>query len=466
MGDYVAEDMDDDGRPKRTGTFWTASAHIVTAVIGSGVLSLAWSMAKLGWVAGPIALVAFALITYFTSLLLADSYRSPSATGACSKRNYTYKEAVRSSLGETHTKLCAIVQYTNLVGITIGYTITSSISMVAIVRSNCFHMKGHQDSCHTSTFPFILLFGAMQVFLSQIPTFSKLWWLSIVAAVMSFSYSSIGVALGIAQAVSEGGHVEGTAGGLIFSSDKPQLKNIWPVFQALGNIAFAYSYSTILIEIQDTIKSPPAENRTMKKANLMGVSITTIFYMLCGCIGYAVFGADAPGNLLTGFGEPYWLVDIANACVVVHLVGAYQVFAQPVFAFVEERVSASYPKNQIINKSYPISLWCQGPTYNLNVFRLMWRTAFVMFTTLASMLLPFFNDILGVLGALAFWPLTVYFPVEMHITQSKTQKWSLKWLLLQGVSLFCLLISVAALVGSIDGVVENLKKYKPFQMHS
>lgn len=143
-----------------------------------------------------------------------------------------------------------------------------------------------------------------------------------------------------------------------------------------------------------------------------------------------------------------------------------QVFGQPVFAFVEERVSASYPKNQIINKSYPISLWCQGPTYNLNLFRLMWRTAFLMFTTLASMLLPFFNDILGVLGALAFWPLTVYFPVEMHITRSKTQKWSLKWLLLQGVSLFCLLISVAALVGSIDGVVENLKKYKPFQMHS
>ncbi|KAJ7002767.1 hypothetical protein NC653_008084 [Populus alba x Populus x berolinensis] len=33
--------FDDDGRPKRTGTVWTASAHIITAVIGSGVLSLA-----------------------------------------------------------------------------------------------------------------------------------------------------------------------------------------------------------------------------------------------------------------------------------------------------------------------------------------------------------------------------------------------------------------------------------------
>ncbi|CAI0459877.1 unnamed protein product, partial [Linum tenue] len=31
----------------------TASAHIITTVIGSGVLSLAWAIAQLGWVVGP-----------------------------------------------------------------------------------------------------------------------------------------------------------------------------------------------------------------------------------------------------------------------------------------------------------------------------------------------------------------------------------------------------------------------------
>jgi amino acid permease len=65
----------------------------------------------------------------------------------------------------------------------------------------------------------------------------------------------------------------------------------------------------------------------MKKATLVGVSTTTVFYMLSGCVGYAAFGNSAPGNILTGFGlyNPYWLVDFANICVVVHLVGAYQV---------------------------------------------------------------------------------------------------------------------------------------------
>ncbi|RZC84824.1 hypothetical protein C5167_047609 [Papaver somniferum] len=48
---------EDDGRPRRTGNIWTCNAHIITGVIRSGVLSLAWSTAQLGWIAGPISMV-------------------------------------------------------------------------------------------------------------------------------------------------------------------------------------------------------------------------------------------------------------------------------------------------------------------------------------------------------------------------------------------------------------------------
>jgi hypothetical protein len=45
----------------------------------------------------------------------------------------------------------------------------------------------------------MIMFGITEILLSQIPDFDQIWWLSIVAAVMSFTYSSIGLALGIAQ---------------------------------------------------------------------------------------------------------------------------------------------------------------------------------------------------------------------------------------------------------------------------
>lgn len=50
-----------------------------------------------------------------------------------------------------------------------------------------------------SSNPYMILFGVMEIFLSQIPDFDQIWWLSIVAAVMSFTYSAIGLALGIVQ---------------------------------------------------------------------------------------------------------------------------------------------------------------------------------------------------------------------------------------------------------------------------
>lgn len=79
--------------------------------------------------------------------------------------------------------------------------------------------------------------------------------------------------------------------------------------------------------LQDTLKSSPPETQVMKKACAIGVSVTTVFYVLCGIMGYLAFGNKAPGNFLTGFGfyEPFWLVDFANACIVLHLIGAYQV---------------------------------------------------------------------------------------------------------------------------------------------
>ncbi|MFS7898862.1 putative amino acid transporter, transmembrane domain-containing protein [Helianthus anomalus] len=52
-------------------TVWTTSAHIITVVIGSGVLSLAWATAQLGWIAGPTVLFLFSFVTYYTSCLLA-----------------------------------------------------------------------------------------------------------------------------------------------------------------------------------------------------------------------------------------------------------------------------------------------------------------------------------------------------------------------------------------------------------
>ncbi|KAF6138188.1 hypothetical protein GIB67_011028 [Kingdonia uniflora] len=106
--------------------------------------------------------------------------------------------------------------------------------------------------------------------------------------------------------------------------------------------------------LMDTLKSTPAENRTMKKASIIAISVTTFFYICCGCIVYAAI----PGNLFAGFGfyEPFWLLDFANACIVVFLVGGYQVISQPMFAFMEGWLAEKFLYNGFINKFYTIKI--------------------------------------------------------------------------------------------------------------
>ncbi|KAL0301027.1 UNVERIFIED_CONTAM: putative amino acid permease 7 [Sesamum radiatum] len=336
----------DNSATKRTGTIWTAVAHIITGVIGSGVLSLAWSMAQLGWIAGPFLMLFFAFITLVSTFLLCDCYRSPDPEYG-PIRNRSYTDAVRLYLGD--------------------------------------------------------------------------------------------------------GVVQGSIDGLSASSGTQKL---WLVSQALGDIAFAYPYSMIVLNIQDTLRSPPPESETMKQASVVSVCITTFFYLSCGGFGYAAFGDQTPGNLLTGFGfyEPYWLIDFANACIVLHLVGGYQVYSQPVFAVADKWFAERLPDSTFVHKHYTLKLPIL-PALELNVQRVCFRTAYVVSTTAVAMMFPYFNQVLGVLGALNFWPLSIYFPVEMWLRQRNIRGWTPTWILLRSFSILCFVLTMFALVGSIQGLV-------------
>ncbi|EEF28658.1 amino acid transporter, putative [Ricinus communis] len=434
---------------ERTGTLWTAVAHIITGVIGSGVLSLAWSMAQLGWIAGPLTMMCFALVTLLSTYLLCDCYRFPHPELGPS-RNRSYLQAVDVSLGKKASWICGIFVELSLYGTGIAYTITSAISMRAIRKSNCYHKEGHSAACEFSDTSYMLIFGAFQIIVSQIPDFHNMEWLSILAAVMSFTYSSIGFGLGLAQVI-ENGYAMGSITGVSASSAADK---VWNISQALGDIAFAYPYSLILLEIQDTLKSPPTENETMRKASTIALVVTTFFYLCCGAFGYAAFGEDTPGNLLTGFGfyEPYWLIDFANACIVLHLVGGYQVYSQPVFATIEKWFAERHPASRFINNNYSLKLPLL-PAFGLNAFRICFRTLYVVSTTAISMIFPYFNQVIGLLGALNFWPLTIYFPVEMYFRQRNIEAWTIKWIMLRAFSIVVFLVAAIALVGSVEGVI-------------
>lgn len=81
------------------------------------------------------------------------------------------------------------------------------------------------------------------------------------------------------------------------------------------------------------------------------------------------------------------------------------------------------------------------------------------------MIFPFFNDIVGLLGAGGFWPLTVYFPTEMYMAHQKIKRFSPTWICLKMLTWVCLIVSLGAAAGSVQGLVKSVMSYKPFHTH-
>ncbi|EEC83579.1 hypothetical protein OsI_29240 [Oryza sativa Indica Group] len=110
------------------------------------------------------------------------------------------------------------------------------------------------------------------------------------------------------------GGIHGSLTGISIGVGVSSTQKVWRSLQAFGDIAFAYS-SNILIEIQ--------VRHDQGAATIGGEGDEE-----CN-------EAERGDDNGFGFYESFWLLDVANVSIVVHLVGAYQVFIQPIFVFVK-----------------------------------------------------------------------------------------------------------------------------------
>lgn len=140
-------------------------------------------------------------------------------------------------------------------------------------------------------------------------------------------------------------------------------------------------------------------------------------------------------------------------------------YGQPIYAKYEGWLANKWPDSSFFHTVYTIEIpLIKGRAIRFTMCKLVLRTVFVVLTTLISLMLPFFNAILGLLGAVAFWPLTVYYPVTVYIAQTKIKRGQGKWVVLQCLSMVALLISLLAAIGSVADITGRLKHVTIFKI--
>ncbi|KAK4782162.1 hypothetical protein SAY86_016264 [Trapa natans] len=160
-------------------------------------------------------------------------------------------------------------------------------------------------------------------------------------------------------------------------------------------------------------------------------------------------GSDLSSKLMAAFTA---LGDIAYSYPFALILLEIEVYTQAAFGTAERWFAEKFPASWLLDDSYSIKLPLLS-TLRTNYFRLSFRTVYVASATGTSIFFPYFNSVLGVLGSVFFWPLVIYFPVEMYSVQMRIQAWSREWILLRAFSFLGLAITVLGTIGSLEELV-------------
>ncbi|KAF8028277.1 hypothetical protein BT93_E1014 [Corymbia citriodora subsp. variegata] len=316
------------------------------------------------------------------------------------------------------------------VGANIVYMVTGGKSLKKFHDTVCLSCK------KLKTTYFILIFASVHFVLSHLPNFNSISGVSLTAAVMSVSYSTIAWGASVDKGVQPGvqySYKSSSTAGKVFN-----------FFSALGDVAFAYAGHNIILEIQATIPSTPEQpsKGPMWRGVIFAYIIVAFCYFPAALIGYWMFGNSVDEDILITLEKPKWLIAMANIFVVIHFIGGYQIYAMPVFDMIE---------TVLVKKLH------FKPS---RMLRFVARTAYVAFTMFVAITIPFFGPLLSFFGGFASAPTTYFLPCIIWLIIYKPKKFSLSWWANWVCIILGVLLMILAPIGGLRQIIIKAKTYK------
>lgn len=437
---------------KRTSGWADVVYHSITAMIGAGVLGLPATFAHLGYAGGALFLAFSLWVSWYTYVLLVQMHEVPDLAGKGGVRRLDrYDQLAAYVLGERRGKLVLLpFQLAVLVGIAVTYTVVGGDSLAAFAAALSFTRFGKWF--------WYLVFGGLQLVLSLLPSFDDLRWVSALGALMSALYC--GIAVGTSASVMPDANVSYNP----MAVERSPVERLFGVFNALSAVFFAFGGHNVSLEVQATIAvdqygdgrsgAPVSSVPGMLKGVLITFVITGLCYFSVAILGFHAFGVAVPDNVLAAFAHDagragsaaHILVTAANLMVVAHVAAAYQVYTQPVYNLVEERLGRARVRGV-------------PPPPGLAT---MLRLVYVCAITLVALLVPFFGSLMGLVGSVGITPTTFTLPPLFWIMLTKPPRWSRAWLVNWGMVWSTALIGLLGAAGSVYSIVLNWSTFKLF----
>ncbi|CAN6336664.1 unnamed protein product [Urochloa humidicola] len=418
------------------GTWWHAGFHLTTAIVGPTVLTLPYALRGMGWGLGLAALTAVFAVTLYAYFLVSRVLDHCEARG---RRHIRFRELAADVLGSGWAfYLVVSVQTAINAGVTTG-SILLAADCLQIMYSN---LAPHGP---LKLYHFIIIVAVVLAFLSQLPSFHSLRHINLGSLILSFGYTILVSAACIRAGVSSNPPAKD------YSLSSSKSEKTFNAFLSISILASVFG-NGILPEIQATL-APPAAGKMMKALVLCYAVIFFTFY--CPAItGYWAFGNQVQSNVLQSLMPdegpslaPTWLLGLTVVLVLLQLLAIALVYSQVAYEIMEKS-SADAARGRFSRRNL-------AP-------RVALRTAYVAACAFAAAMLPFFGDIVGVVGAVGFIPLDFVLPVVVYNMALAPPRRSPVYLANVAIMAVFTGVGVIGAVASVRKLVLDAHKFKLF----
>jgi amino acid permease len=414
------------GQPlPKLATWQTAGWLMVADVVGVGIMGLATAFAQLGWVLAIVSLVGWYAVNMYVGVIVAEARtRYPSDS---------FMEMALKAFGPEYSAVIGFCVYLFL-GMILGdyvLIIGETLQMVFYDVKLCA--------------PLWMLLGT--VCLVPLTRFRLLGMTNTLMLVNVVAISlSVMIALGSLTGIGRAASLEslGTRTELVASN-----LTAGSFFTAQALFAFAYMGVTIYLEIISEMQDP-AEF----KWSLLGLSgpVQFCLYLLTGAWGYAYLGNGASGLLIALVPEKNLAYRLSAVCLFVHMLLTYLVKGTVLARAVHRALAPSSSRDFSSRGDFVYTLVANG----------ILVLAYIM-----ANLIPFFNDLTSLLGALQAPVLGFIVPVlfvlkarrDANVSTSRTE-----WTSIGAIVLFVVLLFFIGIADSLSNIIKRWDSYgKPFE---
>jgi amino acid permease len=446
-----------------------------------------------GWY-GLIVLVLVMSIATYTGILLGRPFNQDQSL-------MNYDDLGSKCYPRWGRILTAICQIATLVGVSIIFLILAGEFLRSLL---------HDAVPHVNNLEWTVICAAVLLPFCFLRTLSETWWI----ALLGMTASTIAIVCILVGAIQHGKLPDVKYDDITFTS----------FIQSFTKFAFAFSAHPVFPSVQRSMK----DRSKFSLAVFISLGFAFILYALTATVSYAMFGEETQGNIYVNIGLQSVPATIGMIALVFHLLFAFVIILNPVFINLEKHIGLGLEirlfnwrrKFKHANKaiahqiSSPATVTDSIPTedtkdpsafnmsspvdtsfqphekssnhinsnpkkhhffarilpqslkkYALILFYFLERTLLVAFIAFIAVLIPFFTNLMDLIGGTTVTLTTFIMPIIFYwkLNNSAIKLW--QKILNVGILILAIAIGVTSSVFAIETIIQNAGTYGIFSGH-